>query len=225
MTCEEFDELLPSYALDALPANEAAEAREHLVSCRRHDDELAGMNSVAASLPLAAPQAEPPAELRSRLLAAFDAEVEAQAPATMPRLGVRWVPRRRPSVSLLAAAALFVALMGVLAWNVALQIDDGEGGTVRSAFVGDAGGGELVYLKDDALAFVSLDLPAPPPDRVYQAWGIEGESATSLGLVSSDGRATFTVDLSEVDAVAVSEEPQGGSDQPTSAPLLVATVP
>ncbi len=226
MNCEQFDELLAAYALSALSPDEAEQARSHLVECRRHDQTLAELRAVADRLPLVADEREPPAELRSRLLAAFDAATGRGATAAVtpraPSVSVRPRWMARPMFAYLAAAALFLAVVGLLAWNLTLQLGGSSQPTLSATLVGAAGKGELVYSRADQVGVLNLDLPALPPGRAYQAWRIDASGPVSLGLVSDKGVVGFRADLSRAAAVAVTEEPAGGSDQPTTSPLLIA---
>lgn len=75
----------------------------------------------------------------------------------------------------------------------------------------------------------AFGLPPAPDGRTYQLWGIgEGADPVSLGTfeTTADGtavvRATAPAGV-EFDISAVTEEPAGGSPQPTSTPFLVGT--
>ena len=61
-------------------------------------------------------------------------------------------------------------------------------------------------------------------DEVYQAWIQRGQSiepTESLFTPNKQGIATTSIpDLNGVDVVMVSAEPKGGSEQPTSAPII-----
>ena len=227
MNCEEVTELLASYALDALPAEEAAAVERHLEGCRRHDAELQELRDGTAAVALAAPEREPRPELRTRLLAAFESEAAARTAAPVPlrrpaRRSFAWRPA--PAFAYAAAALLIVALAGLLAWNVALQTGGSGNERLVREFSGDAGQGRLVYLEDEQAGLLELDLDAQPAERTYQAWAIYGESPVSLGLVPNEGVAAFRADLGDASAVAISIEPAGGSAQPTSDPVLVAAL-
>jgi anti-sigma-K factor RskA len=73
-------------------------------------------------------------------------------------------------------------------------------------------------------------LPTQKPGRVYQVW-LASQNATvikpsSLFVVDRKGRGAVGVqgDLDGVEAVMVSNEPAGGSAQPTTKPVLQATL-
>ena len=72
-------------------------------------------------------------------------------------------------------------------------------------------------------------LPPAAPGRTYQLWGIEtGRPPVSLGTFNSDaaGRALVTMSVPaglRVRVTAVTDEPAGGSPQPTTTPFLAAT--
>jgi len=68
-------------------------------------------------------------------------------------------------------------------------------------------------------------LPVQRSGRVYQAWLQRGKKIepSSVFVVGKDGSGSAAVgDLDGVSTVMVSEEPAGGSDQPTTKPVLIA---
>ena len=71
-------------------------------------------------------------------------------------------------------------------------------------------------------------LPAPPSGRVYQVWlkrdGHPPMPTAALFVPSRDGAAAASVpgSLDDVDQVMVTDEPDGGSPQPTGRLLAVA---
>jgi len=71
-------------------------------------------------------------------------------------------------------------------------------------------------------------LPALPPNGVYEVWVARDGTleASSLFVPRPDGSAEAAVPgpLDDADAVLVTEEPRGGSRQPTSPPLLRANL-
>jgi anti-sigma-K factor RskA len=218
MNCDAIDELLAAYALEALSPIEAQAVRAHLASCRRHDEALAAHRSVAGRLALAVEEREPPPALRARLLDAFDDE-RARRTAGPARL----VALRRRFAPLAAAAVLVLAVAGLLTWNLILQLDGDGDRAVTVEFEG--GAGRLVYVPDAGVAVMELSLPEPPPARDYQAWGIIDGVPVSLGIVPHSGAVALEANLAGATAVAISEEPAGGSGEPTTEPFLVAPLP
>jgi len=86
----------------------------------------------------------------------------------------------------------------------------------------------LVWNAERRLLVVAASgLPAPEPGRTYQLWGIRGDEApVSLGtfVTGPDGSALVTLapDIgADFEVSALTEEPAGGSPQPTSQPFLV----
>ncbi|MEX2080757.1 MAG: anti-sigma factor [Dehalococcoidia bacterium] len=224
MNCEMVRELSGAWALDALPEDERLEFEGHIAGCENHAD-LAGLRAVAASVALAAEPIEPAAGLRERILAS--ASPGRPAPVSLPerreeRRGFR-LPLRLPYA--LAAAFALLAL-GMLAWNIALQ-SGGDGGAVVRAFSGEGGTGTVTTIEDEELVVLRIDgLAELPEGQAYQAWALVGSEALSLGLVtiSPGGIGTLAAGahVPDIDGVAVTVEPAGGSPAPTSDPILVA---
>lgn len=86
----------------------------------------------------------------------------------------------------------------------------------------------LVWNRDRNLLLVAAqNLPALPQGRIFQLWGIRGtEAPVSLGTFETgptgDALVTLPADLADdYDVSAITEEPAGGSPQPTTTPFLV----
>ncbi len=88
------------------------------------------------------------------------------------------------------------------------------------------GNGEVVA-HGPRLYLAMRALPAPPPGKVYQAWTLpKGSKKMAPSLTFRPAPSGVTVirlpeSAERVTAVAVSVEPEGGSKQPTSAPIAV----
>ncbi len=89
----------------------------------------------------------------------------------------------------------------------------------------------VVWNPESEIALLTTeDLPTLEPDRVYQLWLIRGASPIGAGTfeVTDEGSAVFLFDMDEpvtaFDALGVSNEPRGGSDEPTTDPILVGEV-
>ena len=93
MNCDEVDEILEAYALEALDLAMSRQVERHLSYCRRHDEELADLRASASILPLTLAEMAPPRELRERVLAAIDAE-QRQGCAGGQHLSPGQAPRR-----------------------------------------------------------------------------------------------------------------------------------
>lgn len=77
-------------------------------------------------------------------------------------------------------------------------------------------------LGEDSALFTAREV-APLEGQDYQLWVLEGEEATSAGVLDwQDGSLTAHVEQFPADAaLAVTAEPVGGSEQPTSDPMVV----
>ena len=125
------------------------------------------------------------------------------------------------------AAAIAVLIVGFVSWNVLSDSD--EGAIVRTASSNGINI-TLVYTPSDAAASISLDgLPAIGSDQTYQLWTI-GPSAlpVSAGLLErlDDGTAAQSLSGSFEGGTtfAITVEPGGGSEQPTTAPLIATEI-
>ena len=66
MTCEEIQDLLPGYVLDALDAHEMEQVDAHLATCREHDEDLVDLRATGMAFALL-DDAAPSAALRASL--------------------------------------------------------------------------------------------------------------------------------------------------------------
>jgi len=79
------------------------------------------------------------------------------------------------------------------------------------------------------VVIAASSLPPAAAGRTYQLWGIEtGKAPVSLGTFNTDasGRAFASVSVPpglRIAVTAVTDEPTGGSPQPTTTPFLAAT--
>lgn len=249
MSCGHRDDA-GAWVLRALPADESERFAAHLAGCDECRREVAELQMVVDTLPLAAPQVAPPPELKDRLMAMVRAEAAlleaagpdadvATAPVEAPRAAPERPPRpkekrrwfRRPLVALrpipaAVAAAVLVAL-GV-GGGVLLSGGSSER-TVRARVVAPAAPGARASLTiaDDRGTLKVDDFPAPPSGRVYQVWlkrPGRAPAPTRALFRARGGSATVDVpgSLKGVDQVLVTDEPDGGSRAPTRAPVIVA---
>ena len=238
--------LVGAYAVHALDDEERTDFEHHLASCPACQAELTSLREAASALS-ATTEVAPSAQLRARVLAGLADVPQEPAPAPQPdeatgRAGqaalpadVVVLPRRKVRFAVLGAAAAVLAAVGIgstvvdsfqddqvprVAPTMAERIasaDDAEevvvelpdGGTatvVRSAELGRA-------------MIVTENMPAPPPDSVYQLWFEDVEDGmVSAGVMPTASDQTFLLHgrAEDARAVGITVEPQGGSVRPTT---------
>jgi anti-sigma factor RsiW len=222
-----------SYVLRAMPDGEWEVYEEHLAHCEACAAKVAELGVVADALLSAAPQLSAPPAVRERVMAVVRAESElllaAGHGADRPEPAAR---RRRPSwLRPLPAIALASAALAVGIGGGALLSGGDGGGAPRTvvAQVDVPGAKAQMRMTSDGAKLVVSGMPAPPDGRVYQVWlrrgaGRPPEPTDALFSVSRAGHATVDVPgkLDGVDAVLVTNEPLGGSRQPTRPPVITA---
>lgn len=221
MSCEEVRDLLSAFALEALEEGEMTAVRDHIESCDQHG-EAAELIAAARSLAFAPAEREPPPALKSRIMQ----EVRAGEPAVHePDRGgsfgrfLRW-RALQPALT----GAMAAAIVGLVIWIAAIQ---GSGDSTVVLSIGDdVLGGRVVLLRDEDQAIIDLHgLADLTDDLTYQVWAIGDGGASSSGLLEPEDGAVLAVlpfDPEGVDKIAVTIEPAGGSDQPTTEPILAA---
>ena len=239
MDDKSFEDLKDAYALGALPDNERASVEAYLALHPERQAEIDDMVGVAGLLALAPPEQEPPADLRRRLMQVVESEaVQPRAAESPSSSWFGWLRGLR-NVALGAAAVLVV---GLLSWNVLLQEDvqdlREQVEQARSAneaqqtreialdgtWAEQGARAEVTALKDDRAILVVEDMPSMPDDRTGQVWVIRDEKPEPSGLLEPSGNmaaTAITTNLRGADAIAVTIEPAGGSEEPTSDPVLV----
>lgn len=86
---------------------------------------------------------------------------------------------------------------------------------------------EVASFDEDRVVLVLEDIPEVPEDSSLQIWVIRDEEAQSGGVFEPSGRVTAAAVSrapQEGDTIAVTVEPAGGSDQPTTTPVLLREV-
>jgi anti-sigma-K factor RskA len=188
----------------------------------------------------------PPAHLKARILAAAErtpqqpprpAAAQEDAPDAVPdELAARRTgsSRRRWSAWLAGAAAALVIVTGGIVGLQAMQEDEPElapavsqvfgADDARTATVGTENGGKLtvgVSPSRNEMAVDTRDLPELDDDHVYQLWAVHGDEVISVGILQDLGDGASMGMPEEDTEVAVTVEPEGGSEQPTSDPIAV----
>lgn len=235
MSCPRTDDA-GAYVLHALEDHEAADFAAHLRTCEACRKEVAGLQVVVDTLPLAAPVEMPSAALRSRIMTVVESEAEllrATGPKadTPPgrRRGRRglaaWIGALRP----LPAASLATVLLALgIAGGVLIDRSGGPDTRTLSAKVAAQGASGRLHVTNGNIELALSNMPAPPKGRVYQVWLKRDDAAPqpthTLFNVRDDGDAVVRVDekAGGADELLVTAERTGGSMVPTSEPVLTA---
>ena len=205
------------YALDALTGDERDRFEEHMKTCDRCRDELAGLQEAAASLAFVVEGPAPPSALRSSILDAARSE----RPNVVPLR-----PRSTfASVAAAFAVAASAAAVGFGVWAASLH-DSLAHSRAAVGVLGNpasrhipvgSGRGELVVAPTGS-AVLAVRLPKLPSGKTYEAW-IADPTVRRAGQF--DG-ASFTLPrhVAHGAQVMVTVERSGGVDAPTSKPLI-----
>ena len=218
-----------AYALNALGPEEAAEFRRHLEGCQACREEVRELQSAVARMG-AAEAAAPPPDLKSRILAAADRTPQ-DRPAGRTSSGSS---SRPPWFTWLAAAAAALVIAGGGAVGVRAMLDGDGGlnqGVVRvfeaqdahTASVETAEGGKLrvaVSASRKEMAVDTRELPPLDENHVYQLWSVHGDEMVSAAILTDPEAGAAMGMPDEETQVALTVEPAGGSEQPTSDPIV-----
>jgi anti-sigma-K factor RskA len=234
---EHWEDATAAYLLGALDDAERAGFEEHLAGCPACRAEVDELLPAARALPISVDPVEPPPALKARIMADVEREAsllaaagpEADRPAAPARRRLRLPSLRLAPVAVAAALLLVGAAIGI----GVTELRSGPDRTIQAEMESGAGteraNAELEINGDEA-RLVARGLPAPPSGRVYQVWlkrdGHAPEPTAALFRPSRDGTASASVpgSLEGVDQVMVTDEPDGGSPQPTGDLLLVANL-
>ncbi|MGW7266773.1 anti-sigma factor [Streptomyces sp. NPDC054842] len=241
--------LAAPYALDALEAGERRRFERHLRHCDRCSAEVRALTEDAVRLAWSTAAPAPPA-LRDRVLAAVRTtpqEAPGGHPDTGPQ---RARPARRPTrartpgfrpllapfATATAAAALVVAsLFAVQAARTQDELDRERAQAREIAHVlaapdaratGDLDGrgrgiGVVASAAQRRAVVTVSGLGTPSGGRVHQLWLMRpGVRPRSLGLLQGDTPLVASGLNTAASSLAVTVEPDGGSAQPTTEPVV-----
>lgn len=229
--------LAAPYALDALEGAERVRFERHLEGCGRCTAEVRALSEDAVRLAWST-AAPAPHALRERVLAAVRATAQEPAPPGGPAVA-RSRPRRPlfvPFATVTAAAALVVAaLFAVRADHTQDELDGARerareiahvlaAPDARAARGADARGRGVAVIASASRGRAVVTLSGygePPGDRVRQLWLMRpGAQPRSLGLFDGDTPLIASGLTRSATSLAVTVEPGGGSEQPTSEPVV-----
>jgi anti-sigma factor RsiW len=219
-------DLTAAYALDALDPEDAREYEVHLARCERCREELAELSQAATALAYASEAPPPSPELRARILQEASRERSNVVPLTP-----RWV---RPLAVAAAVAAIVAIGLGLWATSLSNKLDSKERALAVQERVAQIlarpdsrqvafDRGTLIVSRGGEAALVLRNLEEPKPGRTYEAWVAEtGSKPRPAGLFEGGDVVAVPLDqpVPEGAAVLVTEEPDGGTQAPTSDPFV-----
>jgi hypothetical protein len=244
MTHEELNDLYELYALGVLDGEERAELEEHLAQkcpqCKAGVRRALSLNTFFGTLP---DTIDPPKRLRGRVLASVGVEPASTRVLTFLRI---LVPAFLTIVIAIVGMDSYRRGQELASAREDVQRSSAELKKVQAAF-------RLLNLPDTKQVifgqgqqqpprgriFVNLErgvlllasnLPPAPSGKTYEMWLIpQGGAPVPAGLFQSDslGEALNVMSgpvLPNTSTVAVTVEPEAGSQAPTTTPIIVAGI-
>ncbi|HEX3829645.1 MAG TPA: anti-sigma factor [Sporichthyaceae bacterium] len=227
--------LTGAYATGALDADENELFVAHLADCAQCRLEVRELLETTALLGVAAAQPAPPG-MRTAVLAEV-ARTRQMSPVVVSLTehatrGTRSL--RRWGMSVAACLAVLGIGLGAYTWRLHDENSDlharlaAPAATPDDYSVSAAGNGWTAQVSMSRSAnqvqFVCQGLAAPASGRTYQIWLIGPNGPRSAGTFSPNQNRPATRSFTgpgEATTLAITEEPSGGSAQPTTKPFLV----
>lgn len=239
MTAHDIHALSGAYAVDALDDLERARFEQHLADCADCRAEVVSLRESAGLLG-ALTDVAPPPEMRDRLLAGIK-EIRPLPPETTgtsetTESNETYV--RRPRWRLIAAAAAVLAVVGTgtvaaieltrddssQTVSVADRVLSAEDATTTSVDLPRGAQARVVRSVSEGKAvLVTSDMPPAPDGKVYELWLQHDDVMVPAGLMPDGSDQTFVLegDAADASAAGITVEPDGGSEEPTSAPIAL----
>ncbi len=224
----ELHTLSGAYALDALSPEEAAAFRKHLEACPACCQEVRELRSAAARMG-ASEAVAPPPYLKARVLEA--ANRTPQQPPLVSAIHAARPSRWSPKLAAAAAAAVLAVgtAIGVGVTTGEPEQDTRAAGVVEVFTASDARSlevetshGPLKVATSQSEGEMAVDTSSLVPldaEHVYQVWTVvEGEPVPVVVLEQPDTGAHMGMPKPGTQ-VAITVEPAGGSEQPTTEPI------
>ena len=247
--------LAGAYALDALDEGaERKRFARHLRRCTSCAEEMRGFREVATALAFAA-AAEPPPELQPRVMAAVGRTRQLppgafprwQFRGWLPRIRTSgWLPRLATATAAIAVAAVVVLSIALSGTRQQLNSARAQGQAIAAVLAApdvaavtgpvSTGGVTTVLLSPGRRELVvsTSGLAVLPAGKVYELWLI-GPYATQQAAVRRAGllppaaagltAPVLASGLVAGDKLGMTVEPAGGTNQPTTTPILLLSLP
>src|SRR5215469_6278780 len=240
--------LTGSYSLDALTDDEQADFEEHLARCPSCAEEVRGLRETAARLAMATAVTPPPG-MRPRVLAAAPRTRQLPPGHNLPtrageRTGLRRLSLSRAGLTagvLALAAAVAFLLVTQTSVNRQLQQAQASNSVIAAVLAAPDARIESVPMavegtvtaitsvRERKAIVTTADVPSLPQTSVYQLWVMTASGAArSAGLlkVTSSGLAAplLASGVLPGDRLGITVEPAGGTQQPTTTPVVIMPV-
>ena len=250
MNDEIFEDLKDAYVLDALPEEERRSFEEYLAAHPERQAEIDELGAVAGLLAFAPHQQEPPPELRRRIMEVVEAEAaprrdrrESMFARLVGYIGARGLAFGAAALLLIGLLSWNLLLQGQVedlqgevrssqgqVNDLQAQVEDAQAQQTQTiqlsgTWANQGADAEVASIDADRIILVADNLPSVPEGQTCQIWVIKGDVPEPSGLFqpgSEETAAPVTTPLKKGDTIAVTVEPAGGSELPTSDPVLSA---
>jgi len=226
------------YALGLLDGDEKTEMDAHLrrgcVTCRQSLNDAQAINAVLLS---SVPMAEPSARLKRRVMASMGIQpagwtwAAALAAACLLIVTLWLSDQERRRASELAQTRGELIQVAAERDRVFQALSFLNQPDTKQVGFGKGARGNVFLNASRGILLISSNLPHLDSGKIFEMWVIpKGGAPRPAGLFEAnpDGTAVHVlagaVDLASLGAVAVTVEPEAGSQAPTSTPIIAAAV-
>lgn len=222
--------LIAAYAIGAVPEDEVPAIRSHILSCEACFAEAESYTQALSLLATSVPPVDLPTGFADRVLQAALGDSSVSGPKVA-------ADRARRPWRMFAPAVAGLALVSLLATTVSLVGSLGRQREYETAVAsliadpdalsldGPGGADAVLATTDDGLVLVAVNLGEAPQGRDYQLWLMKDGVPTPAVTFDVDDSVVVVEsgdDLSAYDGAAITVEPDGGSSQPTTEPVLTS---
>jgi anti-sigma-K factor RskA len=250
MNNERFEYLKDAYVLDALPEEERRSFEDFLAAHPERQAEIDELGAVAGLLAFSPEEHEPPPELRERIMEVVEAEAAPRRErrgsvfaGLAGYIGARGLAFGAAALLLIGLLSWNLLLQGQVedlqgqvqssqsqVEDLQAQVRDAQSQQTQTVqlsgtWADQGANAEVASISDETIVLVADNLPSVPEGQTCQIWVIKGDVPESSGLFQPAGTETaapITTPIKKGDTIAVTVEPAGGSEQPTTDPVLSA---
>jgi anti-sigma-K factor RskA len=241
----ELHTLTGAYAAHALSLEEVVEFEDHLAGCPSCQQESRELTATVARMGEAEYDV-PPADLKARIMSEVSRTRQLPPPGGVRAPVIELAARRRNRLLLTVAASVAAlaivggGITGVVAYQanqrnhqlvaadraVAAVLSAPDARTVTANGPAGSHGTAVVSDLNHSAVFSAAAMPQAAGGHVWQLWVIDASGARSVGVLDEKSNGSVTpVVAKDVPATGasfgVTQEPAGGSKQPTTKPVLL----